>query len=94
MKMDRIRSEYYLRFQVFDRVGVLAQITRVMGDNNISIQSMIQPALSDHPDDPVQVILITHRAREADVQKSLAEIAHFDFIAGETQLIRIERFTG
>ncbi|MEE8434588.1 MAG: homoserine dehydrogenase, partial [bacterium] len=84
MKMDRIRSEYYLRFQVFDRVGVLAQITRVMGENNISIQSMIQPALSDHPDDPVQVILITHQAREADIQKSLPEIARFDFIAGKT----------
>ena len=94
MEMERIHSEYYLRFQVFDRVGVLAQITRVMGDNNISIQSMIQPALSDHPNNPVQVILITHQAREADIQKSLGEIAHFDFIAGETQLIRIERFSG
>lgn len=94
MPMDQIQSEYYLRFQVLDRVGVLARMTRVMGDNNISIQSMIQPALSDHPDQPVQVILITHRAREADVVKSLQEISPMDFIAGETQLIRIERFTG
>lgn len=93
MEIERIRSEYYLRFQVFDKVGVLAQITRVMGDNNISIQSMIQPALSEHPDEPVQVILVTHQASEADVQKSLAEIANFEFIAGETQLIRIERFS-
>ena len=94
MELDLIRSEYYLRFQVFDKVGVLAQITRVMGDNNISIQSMIQPALSEHPDEPVQVILVTHQAREADIQKSLAEIANFEFIAGGTQLIRIERLTG
>ncbi len=92
MKIDHIRSEYYLRFQVLDRVGVLASITRVMGDNNISIQSMMQPARSAHPDEPVQVILLTHQAREADVQKSLREIAPLDFIAGETQLIRIERF--
>jgi len=91
MKMDHIRSEYYLRFQVLDRVGVLAQLTRIMGENNISIQSMLQPARSRHPDEPVQVILITHQAREADVKKSLREIAPLDFIAGDPQLIRIER---
>jgi len=92
MKIEHIRSEYYLRFQVLDRVGVLAAITRVMGEHNISIQSMIQPARSAHPDEPVQVIFITHQAREADVKQSLREIAPMDFIAGETQLIRIERF--
>ena len=94
MKIERIQSEYYLRFQVLDRVGVLAQITRVMGENNISIQSMMQPARPAHPDDPVQVILITHLAREADILKSLDQIAPLDFIAGETKLIRIERFAG
>jgi homoserine dehydrogenase len=92
MPVERIRSEYYLRFQVRDRPGVLAAITRVMGDRNISIASMIQPARSKHPDEPVQVILITHHAREADVRDSLREIQPMDFIAGETQLIRIERF--
>jgi homoserine dehydrogenase len=86
-------SEYYLRFQVLDRVGVLARITKVMGDNNISIQSIIQPALADRPEDPVQVILTTHHARERDVQRSLKRISGLDFIMGPTQLIRIENFT-
>jgi homoserine dehydrogenase len=94
MPIERLSSEYYLRFQVLDRVGVLAQITRVMGEHNISIQSMIQPARSRHPDEPVQVILLTHRAREADVRQSLREIKPMAFIAGETQLLRIERFEG
>ncbi len=86
-------SEYYLRFQVLDRVGVLAAITRIMGDNNISIRSIIQPALADDPDDPVQVMLTTHHALEADVQKSLASISTLEFIMGPTQLIRIENFS-
>ncbi|HKI99319.1 MAG TPA: homoserine dehydrogenase [bacterium] len=94
MKIEKLESEYYLRFQVLDRVGVLAAITRVMGEHDISIQSMIQPARSRHPDEPVQVILITHRAREADVRQSLREIEPMPFIAGKTQLIRIERFGG
>jgi homoserine dehydrogenase len=75
-----------------DRVGVLAAMTKIMGENDISIQSMFQPALADKPDDPVQVILITHRAKEAGVQKGLQEIAKLNFMMGPTQLIRIEKF--
>lgn len=87
-----INSEYYLRFQVLDRVGVLARMTKVLGDNNISIQSMFQPSTSDHPSDPVQVVLITHKAREQNIRDSLNAIAPMDFVAGATQLVRIERF--
>ncbi|MCZ6841651.1 MAG: homoserine dehydrogenase [SAR324 cluster bacterium] len=90
--IHELESEYYLRFQVLDRVGVLASMTKIMGNNNISIQSMVQPAQADHPEDPVQVILITHRARDRDVQKSLRQIAKLNFITGPTQLIRIENF--
>jgi homoserine dehydrogenase len=85
-------SEYYLRFQVLDRAGVLARMTTVMGNHQISIRSMIQPDQALHPGDPVQVILTTHRAREADVRASLALIEQMDFIQGPTQLLRIERF--
>lgn len=92
MPISEIESEYYLRFQVLDRVGVLAAMTKIMGENDISIQSMFQPALADKPDDPVQVILITHRAKEAGVQKGLQEIAKLNFMMGPTQLIRIEKF--
>ena len=90
--MRDVQSEYYLRFPVLDRVGVLAKITTIMGSHNISIQSMIQPAQALHPNDPVQVILTTHRAREADVNQSLKEIEKLDFIQGPAQRIRIERF--
>ena len=90
--MRDIQSEYYLRFPVLDRVGVLAKITTIMGGHNISIKSMLQPDQALHPADPVQVILTTHRAREADIDQSLAEIGKLDFIQGPAQRIRIERF--
>ena len=90
--MDEVISEYYIRFQVRDQPGVLAGITRVMGARNISIQSMIQPSQAAHPEDPVQVILTTHRARERDIQDSLREIQNMPFVLGPTQLIRIENF--
>lgn len=94
MPIDEISSEYYLRFQVLDRAGVLGHITTALGEHHISIQSAFQPALAEHPDLPVQVVLITHRARERDVQASLRALAPMDFTAGPTQVIRIERFTG
>ena len=92
LPIREVYSEYYLRFQVLDRAGVLARMTQAMGERNISIRSMIQPDQALHPDDPVQVILTTHRAREADVRASLDAIERMDFMAGPTQLIRIERF--
>jgi homoserine dehydrogenase len=93
LPIAEVASEYYLRFQVYDQPGVLARMTTEMGQRNISIRSMIQPDQALHPKDPVQVILTTHRAREADVRASLAVIERMDFIQGPTQLIRIERFT-
>lgn len=92
MPIEEILSEYYLRFQVQDRPGVLAQITQVMGGRNISIESMFQPSQADRPEDPVQVVLITHQAREKDVQDSLRKIQPMEFVRGPTQMIRIERF--
>jgi homoserine dehydrogenase len=94
LPIAEVYSEYYLRFQVYDQPGVLARMTTEMGQRNISIRSMIQPDQALHPQDPVQVILTTHRAREADVRASLAVIEKMNFIQGPTQLIRIERFAG
>ena len=92
LPITEVKSEYYLRFQVWDRVGVLAQITRVMGENDISIQSILQPSRADHPEQPVQVILITHQAQEKNIQNALNTLTPMDFTASKTQLIRIERF--
>ncbi|MDH4120166.1 MAG: homoserine dehydrogenase [Deltaproteobacteria bacterium] len=94
LPIEDISSEYYLRFQVLDRPGTLAKITSVLGSRGISIQSMFQPSQAEHPEDPVQVILITHQAKERDVAGSLKEIEPLDFVLGKTQLIRIERLGG
>lgn len=92
LPISEIECEYYLRFQVRDQPGVLAGMTKAMGEGHISIQSMIQPALADTPGDPVQVILTTHRAKEQAISESLQKIKKMDFILGPIQLIRIEQF--
>jgi homoserine dehydrogenase len=71
-----------------DRPGVLSRISGVLGDNNISIESMLQHGRNQG--DRVPIVIMTHEAREADVRKALAEIDAFDIIQEKTRLIRIE----
>jgi homoserine dehydrogenase len=86
--MGDIVSKYFLRFNAMDRPGVLSRISGVLGDNNISIESMLQHGRNQG--DRVPIVIMTHEAREADVRRALAEIDAFDIIQEKTRLIRIE----
>jgi homoserine dehydrogenase len=88
MPMDEIVTHYYFRFVVLDRPGVLSQISGVLGEHNISIQSMQQKGRKT--DGSVPVVMISHRAKEADVQNALTEINDLDVVSEQTALIRIE----
>ncbi|MGD8835827.1 MAG: homoserine dehydrogenase, partial [Desulfobacteraceae bacterium] len=88
--MEEMRSEYYLRFHVLDRVGVLAEISRVLAENRISVRSVIQKEDPACDNQNVDVVLITHEALEADIQNAMDRIRQQEFIAGEAQLIRID----
>jgi len=86
--MDEVVSQYYLRFMVNDRPGVLAKIAGILGDRRIGIASMIQP--ERHQEDSVPVVLLTHEAVEADVRCALAAIDALEVIREPSRFIRIE----
>jgi homoserine dehydrogenase len=88
MPMDEIVTHYYFRFVVLDRPGVLSQISGILGQNHISIQSMQQKGRKT--DGSVPVVMVSHRAKEADVQKALTEINDLEVVSEPTALIRIE----
>lgn len=90
--MSEISSHYYLRFTTVDRPGVLANISSLLGDHNISIQSMLQP--EQHESDAVPIVLMTHEACEADIIKALAEIDQLEIVQQPTRLIRVENDLG
>ncbi len=90
--MERIISQYYLRFGVVDRPGVLAQIAGILGRHNISIASMIQP--ERQVGGAVPIVLMTHEAREADVRGALLEIDELAVVHGGSRFIRIESDLG
>lgn len=86
--MEEILAQYYMRFMVLDRPGVLSQIAGVLGRHNISIASVIQQGRKEGQ--TVPVVIMTHTARERDVQAALREIDKMVFISEPTTLIRVE----
>ena len=88
MPMDEIVTHYYFRFVVLDRPGVLSKISGVLGQHQISIQSVQQKGRKT--DGAVPVVMVSHRAKEADVQKALIKINDLDVVSERTTLIRIE----
>lgn len=83
-----IASHYYFRFSAIDRPGVLSTISGILGRYGISIQSVQQKGRRSGG--AVPVVMLSHRAREADVRSALAEIARLEVSAAPPVLIRIE----
>jgi homoserine dehydrogenase len=86
--LDELYSRYYLRCAVLDRPGVLGQLTTVLGDHEISIAQVIQEGPRD-PGRPVQVVLLTHRAREGNVRHALGQIGRLATVVEPPSLVRI-----
>jgi homoserine dehydrogenase len=86
--MEEISSLYYLRFMVLDRPGVLSQIAGVLGKHGISISKVLQQGRKEGQ--TVPVVIMTHQAREREIQLALHEIDTMPFISDPTTLIRVE----
>lgn len=71
--MAQVRTRYYLRMDVVDNPGVLAQIASILGDNRISIASVIQKEANPEAQ-LAEIVIMTHQAREKDMQGALAKL--------------------
>lgn len=87
--MDKVETAYYLRLSVEDKPGVLSQITAVLSQAGISIESMHQ----DEPEDNMpyaQILLITNVVKEKALGQAVSEIAKMSFVKGDIKTIRVE----
>jgi len=84
-----IKIRYYFRLNVLDRPGVLAQISKVLGDNSVSISSVIQKE-SDLKSQTAVLVIMTHTAEEKAVQKALEEIKRLAVVNEVSNFIRVE----
>jgi homoserine dehydrogenase len=81
-------SAYYLRFQALDVPGVMAEISRHLANEQVSIESMIQRGRS--PGEPVAIVMITHEAQHVAVVRALKAIAASDKIVETPCMIPME----
>ena len=86
--MDEVVTRYYMRFTALDRPGVLSKISGILASKSISIESVIQKGRRE--EGTVPVVMMTHEARERDVQEALKEIDKLEVIGKRTVLIRVE----
>ncbi len=86
--MDDIETGYYLRFTAVDKPGVFARIASILGQNQISISAVYQHGREEGKEVPI--VVITHKAREKNVQAAVKEIDKLNVVAKKTLLMRIE----
>ena len=86
--MADVETRYYVRFSVYDRPGVLAKITGALGERGVSIEQLVQQGRGT-ADVPVDVVMLTHEAREAAMKAALAAIGASEYVAREPRMIRV-----
>jgi len=86
LPIDELISKYYVRMTVVDRPGVLATIAGVFGANEVSLASVLQKTAGK----AAQLILITHRVKEANLQDSLAVLKGLSMVDSIDNVIRVE----
>src|SRR5512146_3332789 len=89
LPMAEVQTSYYLRMRVADKPGVLADITRILADEQISIDAVIQkePAEGEEQTD---LILLTHLTREKRIDAAIAKIEKLGVVAGKVTKLRLE----
>jgi len=88
--ISEIEGEYYLRFWVLDKPGVLSQISGILGNHDISIESVIQ-RIKDDNREGVPLVMMSHNAKEKNIQAALKEINNMKEVFEKTVLIRVEK---
>jgi homoserine dehydrogenase len=90
LTMADVETAYYLRMQVTDKPGVMADVARILGDAGISIEAILQKEPAPQAD-KASIILLTHVVRESQMNAAITKIEVLDSIHGRVTRIRLER---
>jgi homoserine dehydrogenase len=89
LPLSEIITSYYLRLRVEDKPGVLADITRILADQQISIDAMIQREPGEG-EEQTDIIMLTHQTREKNVDAAIAKIEALTAVKGKLTRLRLE----
>jgi homoserine dehydrogenase len=85
---DTIETQYYIRMEVEDKSGVLAKVASILGEQDISIETMVQKGGSE---DSANLLLSTHIAKEKDIKEALQKLTDTHVVKSKPVMIRIEK---
>jgi homoserine dehydrogenase len=89
LPIEEVDTAFYLRMCAVDRPGVLAEVTRILGDRQISIEAFIQKEPKSG-ENKVSIIMLTQRVREGNMNEAIAAIEALDSICSDVTRIRVE----
>jgi homoserine dehydrogenase len=93
LPIEEVETSYYLRMRADDKPGVLADITRILADLDISIDAMLQKE-PEEGEDQTDIVLLTHVAKERAVNAAMKKIEALHTISGHVTRIRLEELNG
>jgi len=89
LPMEEVETSYYLRLRAMDKAGVLADITRILAELNISIGAMVQKEPNEG-EDKVDIIMLTHLTVERNINYAITKIEKLPVVMGNVTRIRLE----
>jgi len=89
LPIEEVETSYYLRLHALDKPGVLAEVTRILADLGISIESILQKE-PQAGEDTVPVIILTQRVKEKNMNEAIARIEKLSSIKAKVARIRLE----
>jgi homoserine dehydrogenase len=89
LPMESVETAYFLRLRAEDRPGVLAEVTRILGDLGISIEAIIQKEPDEGAKD-VPIIMLTHKVLERYMNQAITQIEALEAISSRVNRIRLE----
>jgi homoserine dehydrogenase len=89
LPIEEVESAYYLRMQAYDKIGVMAQITRILSECEISIEAIIQKE-PQAGESRVPIVLLTHLIREKQLNQAIQQIEALGSIEGHIVRLRLE----
>jgi homoserine dehydrogenase len=92
LPIGEIDSAYYLRMRALDKPGVLAEVTRILGDRNISIDAMMQKEPAEIETE-ADIVILTHVTKEKNMDAAIAAIEALPAIDGKVTRIRMEELS-
>ncbi len=83
--VEDVESAFYLHLDVADHPGVLASVTRVLGDHDVSIKSVVQRGLGER----ARLVMVTHPVLESSMRSAVELVGEFDFVRSTPRTIRV-----